>query len=103
MKGILWHQGESDNDPKKAEVYLEKLKTLVANLRRDLKAPNLPFVAGEIGYFNKENHVNAIINRLPNELENTAVVSAKGLTDREMVCILTLLLPVNSAKEMLTQ
>ncbi len=82
LKGILWHQGESDNDPKKAEVYLEKLKTLVANLRRDLKAPNLPFVAGEIGYFNKENHVNAIINRLPNELENTAVVSAKGLTDR---------------------
>jgi peptidoglycan/xylan/chitin deacetylase (PgdA/CDA1 family) len=82
LKGILWHQGESDNDPKKAEVYLEKLKTLVGNLRRDLNAPNLPFVAGEIGYFNKENHVNAIINKLPAEIENTAVVSAKDLTDR---------------------
>jgi peptidoglycan/xylan/chitin deacetylase (PgdA/CDA1 family) len=82
LKGILWHQGESDNDPKKAEVYLEKLKTLVDNLRKDLNAPNLPFVAGEIGYFNKENHINPIVNKLPAEAENTAVVSAKDLTDK---------------------
>lgn len=82
LKGILWHQGESDNDPKKAEAYLEKLKTLVGNLRRDLNAPNLPFVAGEIGYFNKENYINEIINKLPATVENTAVVSAKDLTDR---------------------
>lgn len=82
LKGILWHQGESDNDPKKAEVYLEKLKALIGNLRRDLNAPNLPFVAGEIGYFNKENYINEITNKLPAELENTAVVSAKDLTDK---------------------
>ncbi|MBP8156431.1 MAG: polysaccharide deacetylase family protein [Leadbetterella sp.] len=81
LKGILWHQGESDNDPKKAEAYLEKLKALVANLRRDLNAPNLPFVAGEIGYFNKVNFINEKINKLPAEVENTAVVSAKDLTD----------------------
>jgi peptidoglycan/xylan/chitin deacetylase (PgdA/CDA1 family) len=82
LKGILWHQGESDNDPKRALVYLEKLKTLIGNLRRDLNAPNLPFVAGEIGYFNKENNINEIINKLPAEIENTAVVSAMNLTDR---------------------
>ncbi|SHH02278.1 Peptidoglycan/xylan/chitin deacetylase, PgdA/CDA1 family [Flavobacterium fluvii] len=82
LKGILWHQGETDNNPKKMEVYLEKLKTLVGNLRRDLNAPNLPFVAGEIGYFNKVNNINEVINKLPAEVENTAVVSAKDLTDR---------------------
>ncbi|WP_196781411.1 sialate O-acetylesterase [Flavobacterium sufflavum] len=82
LKGILWHQGESDNDSKKAEVYLEKLKALVANLRMDLNAPNLSFVAGEIGYFNKENHINTIINKLPDEVAHTAVVSAKDLTDK---------------------
>lgn len=82
LKGILWHQGESDNDPKKLEAYLEKLKTLVANLRRDLNNPNLPFVAGEIGYFNKVNYVNEIINMLSATVANTAVVSAKDLTDR---------------------
>lgn len=82
LKGILWHQGESNNDPKKVAAYLEKLKMLIGNLRRDLNAPNLPFVAGEIGYFNKENYINEIINKLPEEVENTAVVSAKDLTDR---------------------
>jgi peptidoglycan/xylan/chitin deacetylase (PgdA/CDA1 family) len=82
LKGILWHQGESDNDLKKSEEYLEKLKTLVGNLRRDLNAPNLPFVAGEIGYFNKENYINAITNKLPAEVVHTAVVSAKDLTDK---------------------
>ncbi|WP_269227743.1 sialate O-acetylesterase [Flavobacterium eburneipallidum] len=82
LKGILWHQGESDNDPKKTEVYLEKLRILIATLRKDLNAPNLPFVAGEIGYFNKENYINTIINKLPDAVKNTAVVSAKDLTDR---------------------
>ena len=81
LKGIIWHQGESDNDAKKSVVYLEKLKTLISNLRRDLNASNLPFVAGEIGYFNKENFINPIVNQLPAAVENTAVVSAKDLTD----------------------
>lgn len=82
LKGILWHQGESDNDAGKSKVYFQKLKELIANLRRDLNAPNLPFVAGEIGRFNKEDYINKIINTLPDEVENTAVISSEGLVDR---------------------
>ncbi|WP_163411490.1 sialate O-acetylesterase [Flavobacterium ajazii] len=82
LKGILWHQGESDNDAVKSQVYLEKLKELVASLRKDLNAPNLPFVAGEIGRFNKEDYINKIINTIPNEIENSAAVSSEGLTDK---------------------
>ncbi|GGA70748.1 hypothetical protein GCM10008015_09460 [Flavobacterium palustre] len=82
LKGILWHQGESDNDSKKSAVYLSKLKTLVANLRRDLNMPDLPFVAGEIGCFNKADYINKIVNTLPDEVENTAVVSSEGLVDK---------------------
>lgn len=82
LKGILWHQGESDNDASKAEVYLGKLKALIANLRRDLNMPNLPFVVGEIGRFNKEDYINKIVNTLPEEVENTAVVSSEGLVDK---------------------
>ncbi len=82
LKGILWHQGESDNDPEKAAVYLEKLKTLVKNLRSDLNAPNLPFVLGEIGYFNREDHINPVIRQVPGEIPHTAVVSAAGLKDK---------------------
>jgi len=82
LKGILWHQGESDNNAEKSKVYLEKIKELIANLRKDLNAPNLPFVAGEIGRFNKEDFINSIVNTLPNEVGNTAVVSSEALTDK---------------------
>lgn len=82
LKGVLWHQGESDNDPQRAAVYMEKLKTLISRLRTDLQQPHLPFVAGEIGYFNKVHHINAVIMQLPGQISFTAVVSAKGLKDK---------------------
>jgi len=46
MKGILWHQGESDQ--KAADGYLDKLQTLAANLRSDLADTGLPFIVGQI-------------------------------------------------------
>ncbi|WP_164891001.1 sialate O-acetylesterase [Botryobacter ruber] len=82
LKGIIWHQGESDNDSARATVYLDKLTTLINRLRTDLQQPDLPFVAGEIGYFNKVNHINAIIHQLPQRVPTTAVVSARDLTDK---------------------
>lgn len=82
LKAILWLQGESDNDPVKSVGYFEKLTTLISNLRKDLDDPNLPFIAGEIGYFNTENCINGMINNLPKKVKNTAVVSAKDLKDR---------------------
>lgn len=82
LKGILWHQGESDNKHGQADVYLQKLQVLVANLRRDLNSPNLPFVAGEIGRFNTDNFINPVINMIYKEVSNSAVVSSEGLTDK---------------------
>jgi hypothetical protein len=82
LKGILWHQGESDNDSVHAPLYISKLKTLIDQLRSDLKQPNLPFIAGEIGHFNKVNFINGVIDQLPQCVSNTAVVSAKELTDK---------------------
>lgn len=82
LKGILWHQGESDNDSINSAVYLKKLVALVSRLRSDLQMPNLPFVVGEIGYFNKENFINKEVNQLQKEVNNTLVVSAKGLVHK---------------------
>jgi len=82
LKGILWHQGESDNDSIHAARYMDKLQTLIARFRTDLQQPALPFVAGEIGYFNKTDYINGVINQLPAHASHTAVVSAKGLTHR---------------------
>lgn len=51
VKGILWHQGESDSNPEKCNSYKEKLKDLILQVRTLTGDPNLPFVAGEIGRF----------------------------------------------------
>jgi hypothetical protein len=82
LKGIIWHQGESDNDPAHAAIYLDKLKDLINRLRTELQTPSLPFVAAELGYFVKGDHINKIINQLPQLTTNTAVVSARDLTHK---------------------
>jgi len=51
LEGILWHQGESDAKPGAAELYGERLADLVTRLRKDLDAPDVPFVVGGLGDF----------------------------------------------------
>ncbi len=49
LKGILWHQGEGDSGSEQAvEDYIHKLNRLVHDLRTDLEAPALPFIAGQL-------------------------------------------------------
>ena len=86
LKGILWHQGESDSG-KFAGTYASRLIALVASFRADLNAPNVPFIAGELGYYNYATHpmsetINQQINTLPQAVPNCAVVSAKDLVDK---------------------
>lgn len=49
LRGVLWLQGESDRKDSKG--YGDRLQELIANLRRDLGIPGLPWVAGEIVAF----------------------------------------------------
>ena len=51
LKGILWHQGESDSSPKLAETYEVKLHQLIAGFRKEFNAPDVPFIAGQMGQF----------------------------------------------------
>ena len=84
LKGVLWHQGESDNNPKDAPVYLGKLETLITRLRTVAHDPALPFIAGETGRFNNRTAgpINAVIGQLPRRVPNTAVAGSAGLTDK---------------------
>jgi hypothetical protein len=82
LKGILWHQGESDNDSTHAARYVKSLTVLIDRFRTDLQQPELPFVAGEIGYFNKADYINKVLPQIPLKVPATAVVSAKELTDK---------------------
>ncbi len=51
LRGILWHQGESDRTPERAPVYEQALTELVARFRLDLDAPDVPFLIGQLGQF----------------------------------------------------
>ena len=51
LKGILWHQGESDCKPDLAPKYQAQLEALIARFRKELGAESVPFIMGQLGQF----------------------------------------------------
>jgi len=88
LKGILWHQGESDSNRELAAGHEAKLHALVARMRAELKAPDAPFVVGQLGRFagSQWNEFKTEVDRahreLPTKVAHTAFVSSEGLADK---------------------
>ncbi len=88
LKGILWHQGESDGNAERAPLYSRRLHDLIIRFRSELAAPEVPFLAGQMGLFPEKpwspekKIVDRVHRDLPKQIENTAFVSAEGLTDK---------------------
>ncbi len=88
LKGILWHQGETDayrNNPK-PHSYGKRLAKMIGDPRTEIKAPKPPFVVGEIGHWVARKRsfrfvpiINAALNGIPKAVANTACVSSAGL------------------------
>lgn len=85
LKAILWHQGESDSQPKLAEVYEQKLHQLIARLRAEFGAPSVPFIAGQMGQFSErpwsdaKKRVDRAHRELPDKVPHCAFVDSDGL------------------------
>lgn len=85
LKGILWHQGESDSTDALAPGYEAKLHDLIARLRKELGAPEVPFLAGQMGQFadrpwdEAHRQVDQAHRDLPSKVPHTAFVSSAGL------------------------
>ncbi|MEN9574150.1 MAG: hypothetical protein RL514_2005 [Verrucomicrobiota bacterium] len=90
LKGILWHQGEADSGNEAlAKPYGERLAKMVRDLRADLGAGEVPFVAGQLGEFLKREDkdgkpslwplVNEQIAALPKSVPHAAAVESTGL------------------------
>jgi len=80
IKGILLHQGESNTGD---TLWPQKVKKVYDNLLKDLnlKANSVPLLAGEVvgeDQNGKCASMNAIINKLPQTIPNSYVVSSKG-------------------------
>ena len=50
IAGFVWFQGFSDQHPERASEYERNLTCLIRDLRKDLKAPKMPFVIPMIGF-----------------------------------------------------
>lgn len=90
LKGILWHQGESDSKPDRAAIYEQKLHALIQRLRIELSqsqddATAIPFVAGQMGHFaerpwdDARKKVDAVHKNLSAVVPATAFASSDGL------------------------
>lgn len=85
LKGILWHQGESDSKNGLADVHEQKLHDLIHRLRTELKSGDVPFIAGQMGQFaerpwsDAKRQVDAAHQNLPKKVKNAAFVSSDGL------------------------
>jgi hypothetical protein len=84
LKGILWHQGESDSKENQAELYEDRLVGLIHALRTDLGMADVPFVVGTLGDYFAEDEpkahiVNAALRRIPQRVQRAACVESTGL------------------------
>jgi len=86
VKGILWHQGESDCSDDLYPTYGERLSEMLDALRRRLGLPDVPIILGGLGDFLAKismvhyPHINDALQRVAREKHNCGFASAEGLT-----------------------
>ena len=92
LKGILWHQGESDATLQRASKWGTKFESVIKSLRREFG--EVPFVAGELGAYLEDygsakadkllwREINSHIHGLEGKLSGYRVVSADGLMPKQ--------------------
>jgi hypothetical protein len=88
IKGILWHQGESNSSSSSYINFKQKLNTFFTKLRNDLANTSLPVYAGELASFinratNKfVDSVNRDLYQLSGSDKNIYVIKTSDLTHR---------------------
>ncbi|MGE9297280.1 MAG: sialate O-acetylesterase [Puniceicoccales bacterium] len=93
VTGMLWYQGESDTSDEPSAVYTERMQALVAASRRDLNAPELPWVIVQIGrVYGSQNTIawNSIQDQqqhLPDVIPNLQLVASIDLPMDDMIHI----------------
>tara|TARA_B100001057_G_scaffold390738_1_gene398779 strand:- start:5403 stop:6230 length:828 start_codon:yes stop_codon:yes gene_type:complete len=92
LKGVLWHQGESDTvEQTRTDAYENRLHRLIEDVRKDLGNPQLPFIVGNLAEFygTGKDHkapdrvaritkIKEILRRLPKKVPHTGFVESTG-------------------------
>ena len=88
LKGIIWHQGESDsNSEQGVKEYTQKFEAMLDSLKSDLGISSIPVVMGEIGYFfypkaKFAEDMNGVIHQISNSNDCIGLVTAEGLNHK---------------------
>lgn len=88
LKGILWHQGESDSNTEiDLKSYRQKFEAMLDSMKQDLGIESVPVVMGEIGYFfypkaPNAKQINVVIAEIAASQKCIGVVTAEGLNDK---------------------
>lgn len=83
IKGILWHQGESDANEKRIPLYNQHLQILFKQFRDIVGNDQLPIIMGELGAFSKQpsdfEKINAIIRNYPSQDQWSGFIKTNDL------------------------
>ena len=86
IKGILWHQGEADTEPKLIPGYEDRLQKIFTQLRLYCDNATLPIVIGELGSFSENqanwNLVNQSIHHYVSTDKHAVVVDTHDLKSK---------------------
>jgi hypothetical protein len=88
LKGILWHQGESDTGTEgSVDRYSKNFNAMLNSLKADLEIETVPIVIGELGYFFYQKarlaeDLNKVLSEISDESDCIGLVSAEKLHDK---------------------
>ncbi|NDP20055.1 MAG: sialate O-acetylesterase [Paludibacter sp.] len=86
IKGLLWHQGESDAKQLLVRTYAKKLKGLFSDFRKTINDKKLPILTGEIGTFTPDstfqNAINKAIVSNAKKDKHTFLIQTRDFTDK---------------------
>jgi len=86
IRGILWHQGESDCSETLYPTYQVRFETMMHTLRKELNLNNVPVILGGLGEFlafypvKNYVHMNCVLQAIAADNEMIGFASAEGLT-----------------------
>ncbi|AWV98968.1 sialate O-acetylesterase [Arcticibacterium luteifluviistationis] len=85
IKGIIWHQGESDANGRSLPQYSTRMETLLKQFRKETGNKKLPIIMGELGgYRQSENwlELNDKIRNLSSKDKYTGFITTKDLNHK---------------------
>jgi hypothetical protein len=88
IKGMIWHQGESNANVNSYKNYRQHLETFFARVRKDLGYAEMPIYAGELASFlsrkqnPKTDAINADLHAMEKDFANFYVINTQDFTPK---------------------